>query len=58
MAPNIELVLDHAQTVVIGNKDPDFADVPKRLREGQQLVDFVRIGNQRSGDGKYEGICW
>jgi GDP-mannose 6-dehydrogenase len=58
MAPSIEAVLEHAQTVVISNKDSDFADVPTRLREDQQLVDFARIGNQRSGDGKYDGICW
>lgn len=58
MVPNIELVLDHAQTVVIGNKDPNFADMPKLLHDDQQLGDFVRIGDKRSGDGKYEGICW
>jgi GDP-mannose 6-dehydrogenase len=58
MAPSVGEVLEHAQTVVIGNKDPDFIGVPERLREGQRLVDFVRIGNQRSGDGEYDGICW
>jgi GDP-mannose 6-dehydrogenase len=58
MVPSVEAVLEHAQTVVIGNKDPDFEDVPNRLRADQRLVDFVRIGNQRSGNGKYDGICW
>jgi len=58
MAPRVEEVLEHAQTVVIGNKDPDFGDIPKQLRNNQRLVDLVRIGNQRSGDGKYDGICW
>jgi len=58
MALSVGEVLEHAQTVVIGNKDPDFVDVPKQLRDGQRLVDLVRIGNQRSGDGKYDGICW
>ncbi len=58
MAPSIGEVLEHAQTVVIGNKDSDFMDVPKQLRDGQRLVDFVRIGSQRSGNGKYDGICW
>jgi len=58
MALSAAEVLEHAQTVVIGNKDPDFVDVPKQLRDGQRLVDLVRIGNQRSGDGKYDGICW
>jgi GDP-mannose 6-dehydrogenase len=58
MASSIGEVLEHAQTVVIGNKDPDFATIPEQLRDGQRLVDFVRIGNQRSGNGKYDGICW
>ncbi len=58
MALSVGEVLEHAQTVVIGNKDPDFLDVPTRLRDGQRLVDFVRIGNQRSGNGRYDGICW
>lgn len=58
MVNDIDCVLDHAQTVVIGNKDPDFGSVPERLREGQVLVDFVRIIKQRSNNGKYDGICW
>jgi GDP-mannose 6-dehydrogenase len=52
------LVLDHAQTVVIGNKDPDFWHVPGRLRDDQLLVDFVRITDRRSSNGKYDGMCW
>ena len=55
---DIDAVLDHAQTVVIGNKDPAFESVPERLRDGQDLVDFVRIIDRRSENGKYDGICW
>lgn len=58
MAADMDTVLQHAQTVVIGNKDPDFKDVPRRIREDQRLVDLVRISDQRSGDGNYSGICW
>ena len=58
MVNGIDAVLDHAQTVVIGNKDPEFDTVPERLRRGQLLVDFVRISDRRSEPGKYEGICW
>lgn len=58
MVNQIDGVLDHAQTIVIGNKDPDFCDVPQRLRDGQSVVDFVRISERRSDDGRYEGICW
>jgi len=58
MVGDIDAVLNHAQTVVIGTKDPDFKSVPERLREGQLLVDFVRIIEGRSEHGKYDGICW
>ena len=58
MVEKMDAVLDHAETVVIGNKDPDFQSVPGRLRNGQVLVDFVRIDNRRSEKGKYDGICW
>lgn len=58
MVEDIDAVLDHAQTVVIGNKDPDFRHVPEQLRDGQRLVDFVRITDRRSENGKYDGICW
>jgi GDP-mannose 6-dehydrogenase len=58
MVGDISAVLDHAQTVVIGNKDPDFKAVPNRLHEGQFLVDFVRIIEGRSKNENYDGICW
>jgi GDP-mannose 6-dehydrogenase len=58
MVGRIDAVLDHAQTVVIGNNDPEFRCIPDRLRDGQCLVDFVRIMNRRSENGKYDGICW
>jgi GDP-mannose 6-dehydrogenase len=58
MVPSIDAVLEHAQTVVIGNNSPDFKDVQSRLGNDQCLVDLVRIGQQRSGSGKYDGISW
>jgi len=58
MVHSVEAVLEHAQTLVIGNKDPEFEDILTRLRDDQRLVDFVRIGTQRNGNGKYDGICW
>lgn len=58
MVSGIDEVLDHAQTIVIGNSDPDFRRVPTLLRDGQCVVDFVRVANRRSEDGRYDGICW
>ena len=58
MVNHVDAVLEHAQTIVIGNKDPDFQAVPDKLRDGQSIVDFVRITDRRSDDGNYDGICW
>ena len=57
MVSGIDTVLQHAQTVVIGNKDPEFRGIVSKLRPEQRLVDFVRITEQRSS-GNYDGICW
>lgn len=58
MVDSIGAVLQHAETVVIGNRDPDFTAVPQQLQPNQRLVDFVRISGQRSDNGRYEGLCW
>ena len=58
MVDNIDAVLQHAKTIVIGNKSAEFESVPQRLHTGQCLVDFVRISNYRSNNGEYSGLCW
>ena len=58
MVPSIDEVIEHADTIVIGNAAPEFRDVPRRLSEGQTLIDFVRVCDSRSIAGVYEGICW
>lgn len=58
MVGNMDAALAHGQTIVIGNKDPEFQKVPQSLRADQVLVDFVRITDRRSEEGKYDGICW
>jgi len=58
MTQSIDEVLDHADTIVIGNAAPEFRDVPKRLNDGQTVIDFVRVTESRSVSGVYEGICW
>ena len=58
MVDSIDAVLQHGQTIVIGNNDPDFNEALPRLSDGQVLVDFVRIAERRSEEGKYDGICW
>jgi GDP-mannose 6-dehydrogenase len=58
MRGSIEEVLQHAETVIIGNAAPEFRDVPKRMTDRQTLIDFVRITDSRTVSGVYEGICW
>src|SRR3982751_3237144 len=58
MVTTIDDVLAHAETIVIGNGAPEFAEVPKRIGEGQTIIDFVRVSDSRSIAGIYEGICW
>jgi len=58
MVSSIGEVMSHADTIVIGNAAPEFADVPGRLRASQSVVDLVRINGSRSVAGVYEGLCW
>jgi len=58
MVATLEEVLEHAQTIIIGNAAPEFRDVPNRLTENQRVIDLVRITSSRSVSGVYEGICW
>jgi GDP-mannose 6-dehydrogenase len=58
MVESIDTVLDHAQTVVVGNSDPEFRNVLSRLRDDQVVVDFARIAEGVSKNGNYEGLCW
>jgi GDP-mannose 6-dehydrogenase len=58
MVGTIGEVLAHAQTIVIGNAAPEFADVPRRIGDGQTIIDFVRVCDSRTILGVYEGLCW
>lgn len=54
MVPSIDAVLDHAKTLVIGNRDPEFNQIQSKLRDDQCLVDFVRITRQGSSNAKQQ----
>lgn len=58
MVSTVQEVLAHAQTIVIGNAAPEFADVPRRIGDGQTIIDFVRVCDSRTIVGVYEGLCW
>jgi GDP-mannose 6-dehydrogenase len=58
MKKSIGEVLAQADIIVIGNGDKEFESVIDNLRDGQEVVDFVRISKMTSQEGLYEGICW
>ncbi len=63
MRERLEDVLDHAQVIVLGNADPEFARIATRMRPGQTVIDFVRLEPVREAAARqkgsvYEGICW
>jgi len=55
---SLDEVLDFAEVIVIGNGAREFHDIFHKLRPEQAVVDLVRITDQRSKEGKYDGICW
>lgn len=57
MVESQDEVIDFADTVVVGTGDREFWNVSERLRDGQALVDFVRLPRPPAGD-RYHGICW
>ena len=58
MVDSIDDVVAHAETLVIGNASDEFRNVSDRLSEGQVIVDFVRMGDRKSDNAQYDGICW
>jgi GDP-mannose 6-dehydrogenase len=45
MVDDVEAVLKHGETIVIGNKDREFKSVSECLREGQCVVDLARLSD-------------
>lgn len=58
MVSTVDEVIDHAETIVIGNGAAEFRAIVERRRPHQVIVDLVRIVQARSEEGRYDGICW
>lgn len=58
MVDSIDDVLNHAETIVIGNGDPDFKVVMDQLTPEQVIVDLARVFDGMSNKSQYDGICW
>jgi GDP-mannose 6-dehydrogenase len=58
MVESIDEVLAQADTLVIGNNDIEFSGILDRIKDGQVVVDLVRITDDWSEKEAYDGICW
>ena len=58
MVDSMKEVLEHAETVVIGNGSEEFHDIINHTSGDQMVVDFVRISEKQSDGEQYDGICW
>ncbi len=58
MRASIEEVLESSDVLIIGNKADEFRQIETRLREGQTVIDLVRLFDARTSDESYQGICW
>ena len=47
-----------AQYFAAQSPAPGVTGDPKRIAEGQTIIDFVRVSDSRTIAGIYEGICW
>ncbi|MGB8510329.1 MAG: UDP-glucose/GDP-mannose dehydrogenase family protein [Pyrinomonadaceae bacterium] len=58
MRASMDEVLEATDVVVVGNKAEEFRGVDVKLREGQILIDLVRLFEGRTSGETYQGICW
>jgi GDP-mannose 6-dehydrogenase len=59
LASDLQDVLDHADTIVIGNGDAEFKTLAARMRPDHRVIDLIRVGLDEAVVGdRYEGISW
>ena len=59
MRNDMDEVVSSADTLILGNKDPEFMAFQGRQRAEQTVIDLARVfdGQTSNGNG-YQGICW
>ncbi|MDZ7363053.1 MAG: UDP-glucose/GDP-mannose dehydrogenase family protein [candidate division KSB1 bacterium] len=56
---SLDEVIDFAEVLIIGNSNPEFAEILARRRPEQIVVDLVRIFSEAgAAPPNYRGICW
>ncbi len=56
---DLDEVLDGTEVLLVGNRSAEFKDVLTQLRDGQQVIDLVRLEKESARPTEnYQGICW
>ena len=58
LSNSIDEILEHAETIVIGNGDKEFNLLRNKINSNQTIIDLVRLSELGSTEGRYHGICW
>jgi GDP-mannose 6-dehydrogenase len=58
MRASVNEVLESSDVLIIGNKAAEFREIEGRLKDGQMVIDLVRLFENRTSDDSYQGICW
>jgi len=58
LTDSVDLLLDHAEVIVIGNRLEEATEILRRAQPGHIVIDLVRVGPQPSTRAKYHGIVW
>ncbi|MCC6176372.1 MAG: nucleotide sugar dehydrogenase [Chloroflexi bacterium] len=58
MLDSIDELMSRSDVLVVANRDAEFHDLPRRLRDDQTLIDLVRIPHEDAREEQYVGIAW
>jgi GDP-mannose 6-dehydrogenase len=59
LTDSLDELLENAEVIVVGNGSPEFAEVLRRTRPDQVVIDLFRVKIDRTDiPGQYTGICW
>lgn len=58
LVSDVNAVLEHGDTIVVGNASEEFASIVPGLDSSKQIIDLVRISRELPSAANYTGIAW
>ncbi|MFA6216031.1 MAG: nucleotide sugar dehydrogenase [Candidatus Omnitrophota bacterium] len=58
MVDSISDIINHAETIIIGNSASEFKNILELVKPEQNIIDLVRICENKGKNREYDGICW